>query len=371
MIIIIPNHLGISEASNILHDEIKTKATKEFIRRTRAILKANLTARNTAQAINGFATPILRYGFGVLNWTKTELTKMDRKVRKLLTKSKYHHPKSNALRLHTSRAGGGRGIVSVLDCYEQECSSIAKYLDTAKEEGEDPLAELIRELEDKKPPTISLTRFTNRARFVNPAITTKNHYRELLHMPMHGQWFRQRDAIATVDVPSSNHWLKYAHLRCETESLICAAQEQTLATNYVRKQLWKMNCSSKCRLCKVHDETIGHIVSGCTMMAGTKYTARHDKICKYVHWSALKERGFNTCQKWYEHSPEKTVEKDNVTIMWDLPMITDNRTPANRPDIVIHDRTNQSALLIDISVPVDNNVVNKSPENIRSTETWK
>ena len=93
------------------------------------------------------------------------------------------------------------------------------------------------------------------------------------------------------------------------------------------------------------------------MMAGTKYTARHDKICKYVHWSALKERGFNTCQKWYEHSPEKTVEKDNVTIMWDLPMITDSRTPANRPDIIIHDRTNQNAILIDVAVPVDNNII--------------
>ena len=37
-------YLNISEASDILHTEIKIKATKEFIRRTRAILNTNLTA---------------------------------------------------------------------------------------------------------------------------------------------------------------------------------------------------------------------------------------------------------------------------------------------------------------------------------------
>jgi len=63
-------YLGISEASDILHTEIKTKVTKEFIQQTRVILNTNLTACNTTQAINGFALPILHYGFGVINWAK-------------------------------------------------------------------------------------------------------------------------------------------------------------------------------------------------------------------------------------------------------------------------------------------------------------
>ena len=114
---------------------------------------------------------------------------MDRKVRKLLTTTKYHHPKYNALYLHTSRAGGRRDIVSILDYYKQECSSIAKYLETAKEEGEGPLTELIKERKDKKPPTISLTHFSAKSRFVNPMITMKNCYKDLHEIPMHGQWF--------------------------------------------------------------------------------------------------------------------------------------------------------------------------------------
>jgi hypothetical protein len=167
-------YLGVVEASEILHDEIKAKTTKEFIRRTRAILKSHLTTSNTTQAINGFALPILRYGFGIIRWTKTELTKLDRKVRKLLTATKFHHPKSNTHRLHISRKGGGRGVTSVLDCYEQECSGIAKYLEANDEEVcVDPLTSTIKELEKRKTPTILLLRFLDKDRYVTPAASTK------------------------------------------------------------------------------------------------------------------------------------------------------------------------------------------------------
>jgi len=151
-------YLGISESFDILHTEIKTKATKEFVWRTIAILNANLKTCNTTQAINGFALPILRYGFGVIDWTKTELMTMDRKVRKLLTKFCYNHPKLNMHRFPMSRKEGSRRITRVLDCYGQEYSSVTKYLKkSAEEEEEDPLAVLVKDLEHKKPPTISLT----------------------------------------------------------------------------------------------------------------------------------------------------------------------------------------------------------------------
>ena len=100
---------------------------------------------------------------------------------------------------------------------------------------------------------------------------------------MNGQRFRQHGTLATVDIVRSNQWLKYSHMHCETESLLYAAQEQTLATYYVHRNIWNLNYNSKCRMCKVHDKNIDHIVSGCTMMAGTIYTSGHDKVCKYVH----------------------------------------------------------------------------------------
>ena len=49
-------------------------------------------------------------------------------------------------------------------------------------------------------------------------------------------------------------------------------------------------------------------------------------------------------------------------------MMTDNHTPENRLDIIIHDRTEKKTLLIEISVPIDNNLVKKRPKSTRSTD---
>ena len=132
---------------------------------------------------------------------------------------------------------------------------------------------------------------------------------------MHGQWLAERDEISSVDVVQSEKWLKYSHLTPETESVLVAAQEQTLATNYVRNKLWKWKGSPLCRLCKEKPETIPHIVSGCKCLVGTKYTNRHDKVGKYIHWNLLKDRGIQVSKDWFKHEPEKVTECKDTTIM--------------------------------------------------------
>ena len=96
-------YLGICETSEILHKEMKEKAIKETFKRVRSIAKAKLTAINFTKAYNTFASPILRYGFGILKWTKTELLQLDSKMQMILTKVGYHHPKSNTLCLYMLR----------------------------------------------------------------------------------------------------------------------------------------------------------------------------------------------------------------------------------------------------------------------------
>ena len=43
----------------------------------------------------------------------------------------------------------------------------------------------------------------------------------------------------------------------------------------------------------------------------------------------------DTVDKWYEHDPKTVVEKDDVTILYDIPIQADRTITANRPDIVI------------------------------------
>ena len=68
--------------------------------------------------------------------------------------------------------------------------------------------------------------------------------------------------------------------------------------------------------------------------------------------------------KWINHVPEDTVTKDDVIIMWDVPIITDKKVKSNRPDITVHDTKKRTCAFIDISVPVCRNVVRKEAEKI-------
>ena len=104
----------------------------------------------------------------------------------------------------------------------------------------------------------------------------EDHLEKYKEMKMHGQWLAERDEIASVDVVQSEKWLKYSHLTPKTESVLVAAQEQTLATNYVRNKLWKTKFSPVCRLCKEKPETIAHVISGCKCLVVTKYVNRHN-----------------------------------------------------------------------------------------------
>ena len=62
---------------------------------------------------------------------------------------------------------------------------------------------------------------------------------------------------------------------------------------------------------------------------------------------------------WLEHHPQAVVEGDNVTILWDFPIHTDRTIQANRPDIIVKDRIENTCLLIDMSVLTDQNIAAK------------
>jgi high-affinity nickel permease len=56
------------------------------------VLKSKLNGRNKIMAMNTWAVALLRYGAGVLKWTKDEIAAIDRKTRKLMTMYGALHP---------------------------------------------------------------------------------------------------------------------------------------------------------------------------------------------------------------------------------------------------------------------------------------
>ncbi|KAJ7338939.1 hypothetical protein JRQ81_012841 [Phrynocephalus forsythii] len=72
-------YLGLLQADNIKHKEVKNKVSQEYIRRVRKILKSKLNGKNTIQAINTWAIPVLRYTAGIINRTQAELEALDQR----------------------------------------------------------------------------------------------------------------------------------------------------------------------------------------------------------------------------------------------------------------------------------------------------
>ena len=182
-------------------------------------------------------------------------------------------------------------------------------------------------------------------------------------MKMHGQFERDTKEIKTDE---SWNWLRRGELKRETESLILAAQEQGLNTNYVKKNVYGMDVSEKCRLCGKEIETAMHIASACSMLAQKEYKRRHDKVCSNLHWNLCKKYGIDVSEKWYQHKAETVVENERVKILWDFNVQCDRYIEPRRPDIIVIDKDTNECILIDVACPVDYNLVNKKTTKLRN-----
>ena len=66
--------------------------------------------------------------------------------------------------------------------------------------------------------------------------------------------------------------------------------------------------------------------------------------------------------KWYTHMPKPVCEEGDVTVLWNQAVHTDREVTANRPDIIIKNKKEETCTLIDVAIPTDRNVVQKEAE---------
>ena len=139
-------------------------------------------------------------------------------------------------------------------------------------------------------------------------------------------------------------------MKRETESLIVAAQNQSIRTNLLKARLTQAREILLCRVCRKVDESIDHIVSGCGKLAQKEYSRRHDNLGKIVHWKLVRKCYFEAGDKWYEHRPESVLENEDYKILWDFSIQTDHVIEAWRPDLVVVDKKERSCKIIDFAV---------------------
>ena len=178
--------------------------------------------------------------------------------------------------------------------------------------------------------------------------------------PMHGQ-YAQALENEQINKKKSIAWLRSAGLKEITESLLIAAQDQMLATNYYKNKILKKSVKKK----------QSHIVSGCPMLAKHEYLERHNRVAKFIHWTICKIHGFEVKKEWFEHEIRPVIKKDELTVLWDSPIHTDRNIQANKPDIVVKDEKKRECTLVNISIPSDTNIVSKTSEKLANTAICK
>ena len=166
---------------------------------------------------------------------------------------------------------------------------------------------------------------------------------------LHGQYLRQTKEVRSDQCWA---WLQNGDLKRETESLIVAAQNPSIRANLAKAKIDKSQRDSLCRVCRKVDESIDHIVSGCSKLAHKGCKRRHDNLGKIEHWKLARKCNFEGRDKWYEHEPESVLENEGCKILWDFSIQTDHVIEARTADLVVVDKE-RSCKIIDFAVPGD------------------
>ena len=111
------------------------------------------------------------------------------------------------------------------------------------------------------------------------------------------------------------------------------------------------------------DESIDHIVSGCSKLVQKDYKRRHDNLGKIGHWKLAKKCNFEAGDKWYEHEPESLLENEDYKILRDFTIQTDHVIESQRTDLVVVDKE-RSCKIIDFAVPGDSMIEKKEKRKI-------
>ena len=375
-------YLGVNEGDGINHNQMKEKIRKEYYRRIRLVLKTELNSKNRVEAINTLAVPVVQYSFNIINWNNSELQRMDRKTRKLLTANRMAHPKADVDRMYLPRKEGGRGLIQLELSYKTTTIAMKHYLEFTNDwmlqlvlqhESTKKLHSILKEalkyerelnidpiVEEQDLPSTKVAKMVKMKAKKNGQSQLAEKWSQ---KALHGQYVL-RSQNADVDQKATHQWLRSSSLKAETEGFIIAAQDQSLFTRNYQANILHNGADPKCRFCDKSVETIDHLVSGCSVLAPSEYVQRHDRVGQYLHWGICREYQIDVHQHWYEHKPLPVVNSEDVTILWDFPINTDRTIEANRPDIVIKDHKSKTCTLIDMSIPTDKNIAVKEFEKL-------
>ena len=359
------------------------------------ICRSELSPKNKITAINQKATPVLSYGFGIVDWPQNELDNLDIKTRKILTIHKVIYRNQCMDRIYLPRREGGMGLIEINDVHRSTIINLDYYLQTTQEEH---LEKVRKHHQEVLPEKKSLTKLASifkahheeqetehlveeeNTQVQEEEQTTKYPYKRCERAIKRNRWksnkragrFYEETWKSYIDRKGSFQWIQNGELKFDEERLLFAAQDQGLTTNGFLK-MCGIKQDDKCRFCHTSTESTSHLVSGCqTLLADGHYTRRHNKVCTYLHRTICQDKNIPTQDIWL-HDPQPITATEDTTIFYDkeIPVGRFIENGAVKPDIVVWDRKLSSAIIIDVSVPNDFGINRAEREKITKYQDLK
>ncbi|KAI5739678.1 hypothetical protein M8J77_022047 [Diaphorina citri] len=145
----------------------------------------------------------------------------------------------------------------------------------------------------------------------------------------------------------------------ETEGFIHAIQDQVMKTRNYIKYIMKQDVENEmCRLCNQITESIQHLTSGCKVLAPKEYLNRHNLVANIIHQELAKNitSSNKTCVPYYKYKPTTVLENGEFKLLWDMSVQTEHNLLSNRPDILFINKKEKKAAIIDVKIPMDDNI---------------
>lgn len=356
MIIII---IGYLQARGIDDKIAKQETAQKYFARLKCLLRTKLSARNMSTAINTYATSVLTYSFGVLRWTDTDLDKIDIQTRTMFTRHRAHHPRSAIERFHLPRREGGRGVPSARIRHYAQVQNLREYFLERAQGSRLHRAIVVSDM--CTPLRLNDGEYDPSMRV--PGVEgLKQKWKA---KPLHGKYITTLDRT-DIDATASQSWLCTGNIFTETEGFIAAIQDQVIMTRAYKKRILGENIGNiKCRMCGEKEETLDHLMAGCSVMAPKAYLDRHNRIAKIVHQS-LRSRFLEETDNspYYSYEPPQVCENEAARLYWNRKIVTDKPIPNNIPDIVLTIKHQRVTYIIDIAVPLAANTAKTYAEKI-------
>ena len=268
---------------------------------------------------------------------KGELDELDKIVKSVLRREGFHGRQSSDERLYSKRIDGGRGLKSFKEGYDETKTRVACYMALStnkwiqlawKNETRKEQTSLKKEAEKAMKSVNANVAFNEESVTIDEERYTewKAAWKKPKKILSEGQKRNKQQSLNEKELQSKipkqygdedYGWLKWNTDPRKTSSIF-ALQEQVIETR-AWKKIRGLVKDDKCRLCGEHRETVQHILSGCTKLAGSEYVKRHDNALKVLAVKWAIENGLLPAEtKWYAEKWEsrKMIESGGKKLYW-------------------------------------------------------